>query len=126
VRRVGDAALNDLLQRVDALALGIERVHEMHSALALATALSPSRASPSRLLLLFPPTPSFHRKLLSRDALTWRVGKRTCTCAVGEDVMSNVDCKLKLLFGGGPQISSARELHPRFEILAPGYRHVTC
>lgn len=31
VRRVCDAAVDDLLERVDALALGIEGVHEMHS-----------------------------------------------------------------------------------------------
>ena len=34
--------------------------------------------------------------------------KRTCKCAGGEDVRSLEDCELELLFGGGPQISSAR------------------
>lgn len=30
MRRLRDLALRDLLERVDSLALGVERVHEMH------------------------------------------------------------------------------------------------
>ena len=49
VRRVCNTAVDDLVERVDALALGVERVHEMHPVFPVSTMRFPSCFSPANL-----------------------------------------------------------------------------